>query len=90
MPTEIREDGFEIVLNTDDHAPPHVHAYKGGTTCRIAIGRPGETPPAHYPWKKPRKTTMRARDIVRAIELVGAHQDALLAKWEEIHGPLER
>jgi hypothetical protein len=87
MPTVIVQDGFELVVRSNDHEPPHAHVFKGGQTCRVAIGEPGIEPPWHFPWKNPSKTTLRQKEIARAIVLIGQHQDALCAKWKEItHG----
>ena len=82
-------DGWKIVVNTNDHEPPHVHVYRGGRTCRVRIGVPAETPPSAYPWAEPRKTTMSAKEVAEAVQRVALQQAAALEKWREIHGHVE-
>lgn len=82
----IKKPGWKVVIQSNDHPPPHVHVFCGKRTCRVEIGVPGVTPPTLYPWASPRKTTMTPKECAAAVQLVGAHQAAVLAKWEEIHG----
>ncbi len=34
MHTVSRQDGFRVVIYTDDHEPPHVHVLKGETEVK--------------------------------------------------------
>ena len=79
-------DGWKIVVNSNDHAPPHVHVYRGGRTCRVTIGVPGETSPAPFPWPEPKKTTMDAREVAEAVRRVAREQATAFEKWREVHG----
>jgi histidinol phosphatase-like PHP family hydrolase len=38
MPTILRQDGFAICINTDDHEPPHVHVFKAGVEVKNRVG----------------------------------------------------
>lgn len=75
MPTIIRENGFRIVIYTNDHEPPHIHALKAGTEARIFLD------PVSL-WD----SNMKSKDARQAVEIVEANHDILLEKWYEIHG----
>jgi len=73
MPTVLRRDGFEVVINTHDHAPPHVHVYRGGEAVVINLEDGGL-----------RDIYMKPRPLRQARELVMEHREFLLAEWERI------
>jgi len=37
MGTIVNEDGFRIIIYSNEHIPPHVHIYKSGTEAKISI-----------------------------------------------------
>jgi hypothetical protein len=37
MPTILCLEGFEFVINTNDHQPAHVHVYHGGESTIINL-----------------------------------------------------
>jgi hypothetical protein len=37
MPTVLREDGFELMIYTNDHQPAHVHVHKAGAEAVIEL-----------------------------------------------------
>ncbi len=37
MPTVAREDGYHVVVYTDNHPPPHVHVRKDGADIKILL-----------------------------------------------------
>ena len=76
MPTVLRQDGFEFRVRTNDHAPPHVHAFRGGGEAKIEI----ETGDVMRVWN------MRAADVGRAENIVRENRKKLLESWREIHG----
>jgi hypothetical protein len=76
MPTVLREDGFEVVINTHDHEPPHVHVYKGGELVIIDLADGA----LHSIY-------MKARNLRQARAIVEEHREFLLAEWERI-GPI--
>lgn len=76
MPTVLREDGFEVMIYTDDHDPPHVHVRYGGGWVIIHL----------HDFKTRKVKNMKIADAKRALKLVGRHQDFLLKKWQEIRG----
>jgi hypothetical protein len=81
MPTVLRQEGFEVRINTNDHNPPHVHVYKAGGVCKIALGGDDEPP----------SLVLVSRNITRsdarmAISIVEKYQQYLLERWSEIYG----
>jgi hypothetical protein len=81
MPTILRESGFRVVIYTrDEHPPAHVHVWRAGGEAVIRLGAEGELPFLHE------VNGMPKRDVRRALDLVTAHQDILLTRWEEING----
>jgi Domain of unknown function (DUF4160) len=77
MPTIFREDGFRIVIFTDDHMPPHVHIFKSGAEVKIELIEPKIIKV---------EGKISSKDVVRAYDLVVDRQLEFLEKWEEIHG----
>lgn len=79
-PTVWREGGFAFVVNTAEHAPPHVHVLKGCTEVKILIGEMGQKPAII------KARGMGVHEVGRALRIVGKLQTELLARWREIHG----
>jgi Domain of unknown function (DUF4160) len=77
MATVHRENGFEFRIWPNDHAPPHVHAWKAGGTAKIEMVD-------GFDVLKVRE--MRAMDVVRAVRIVIENEGKLMQAWEEIHG----
>jgi hypothetical protein len=77
MATVHRENGFEIRIWPNDHAPPHVHAWKAGGMAKIELVDGFEI-------LKVRE--MKPVDVVRAVRIVMANEEKLMQAWEEIHG----
>ena len=82
VPTVIRSDGFavRILLPPREHGPPHVHVVKGGSEAVIRLG------PRGRPVELLEVYGMKTKDVLKAVRLVEASKDHLLAIWEEIHG----
>ncbi len=80
MPTIIRQDGFRVVIYSNDHIPSHVHVCKGGGEVRIDLGEVG-TPPSLMSVSG----DISNKDIAKALSLVTKYQIKLLSKWSEIH-----
>ena len=76
MPTIIRQDGFRIVIYTNDHLPPHVHIFKNDAEVKIEL-------------VEPRVFSVEGKignkELAKAFNLVIKHQVELLEKWREIH-----
>ena len=79
MPTLFRQDGFRVVIYTDDHEPPHVHVLKGETEVKIDLG--SETKPPTIVFSRGKRS-----DAKQALALVIDRQTNLLEAWRTIHG----
>lgn len=76
MPTVIRQNGFDVVIFTNDHRPAHVHVFKAGTEAVLTI----------VPVTVRENYRMSKRNLRKAVEIVEANQDQLVQAWTEIHG----
>ena len=79
MPTLFRQDGFRVVINTDDHEPSHVHVLKEETEVKIDLG--SETKPPTIVFSRGKRSDAR-----KALALVIDRQTNLLEAWRTIHG----
>jgi hypothetical protein len=76
MPTILRRGGFEVMIFTHDHLPPHVHVFKGGAEALIDL----------LPVSIRENYRMSRRNMRKAVAIVSANQELLLQAWDEIHG----
>jgi hypothetical protein len=76
MGTVLREGGFDFKINTDDHAPAHVHVWYQGNVLIVNFRD---------------EVTVRNNlgfnnsEMRRAVRIISAHQVYLQEKWREIH-----
>ena len=75
MPTILRQDGFAVMIHTDDHAPPHVHCYGENAVVVIELES-----------LNVRRRKGSDRDVQVARAIVEEHRALLLREWERIHG----
>ena len=80
MPTILRQSGFEFVIRTHDHLPPHVHVLHGGTEVVLNLGMEGNLPFIRE------MRGMPARNIRRALEITVENNEIFLIEWRRIHG----
>jgi hypothetical protein len=80
MPTVFSAAGFDFVIRTRDHLPPHVHALGNGGEVLVNLGdaRTG-------PSLREVRGRVKPRDVVRAVREAEAKQADLLARWRQIH-----
>lgn len=76
MATVHRENGFEIRIWPNDHAPPHVHVWKAGGMAKIELVD-------GFDILKVRD--MKPVDVIRAVRIVIANEEKLIHAWGEIH-----
>jgi hypothetical protein len=76
MPTVHRQDGFRIVIWPNDHRPPHVHVFTSSGEAVVQLD----------PISVREYVGMKPGEVVRAVQIVEAHQTKLNAAWKEIHG----
>ena len=82
MVTVLRAQGLRVVIFVNDHAPAHVHVFGDGE-AKIDLRGPDGAPALVW------ADDMGRGDARRAMRLVAEHQDALLARWEKIHGRVD-
>ena len=80
MPTILRQDGFEVMVFTNDHRPAHVHVFKAEGEVVIHLGSKAAPPTVRI------NIGMSRADERRALIIVGGHQVELLLEWRRIHG----
>lgn len=74
MPTVLRQAGFRVMINTEDHPPAHVHCIKAGAAVLIEI----ETLKVRKNYRMP------THEIRNAVQLVEANQALLLTEWRKV------
>lgn len=72
-----------MIYTRDEHPPAHVHVWKAEGEAVILLGRGGSLPELREVER------MSKRDARRALDLVTDSNEALLARWVEIHGDEE-
>jgi len=80
MPTILRRSGFEFVIRTHDHLPPHVHVLHGGTEVVVNLGIEGNLPFVRE------MRGMSDRHIRRALDIAVENNEIFLIEWRRIHG----
>jgi len=76
MPTIFRQDGFAVMIYTDDHLPAHVHVWKAEGEAVINLDDASIR----------EINDMGRRDARQAVRVVEENQDSFLQRWGEIHG----
>lgn len=76
MPTILRQNGFDVMIFTNDHRPAHVHVFKTGAEVVLSL----------LPVNIRDNYRMSKRDVRKAVEIVSANQQLLLRAWRELHG----
>ncbi|CAN5845244.1 hypothetical protein BH20ACI4_BH20ACI4_07180 [soil metagenome] len=80
MPTILRRNGFEFVIRTRDHEPPHVHVLYAGTEVLFNLGIADEMPLIRE------VRGMNRRNVRRAFEIAVENNEMFLMRWREIYG----
>lgn len=80
MPTVFRQEGFEVIIRTNDHNPPHVHIIKAEGQVKVTLGDENEEPDLHTIL-----SPMSRKNTKRALEIVEEQQMYLLERWREIY-----
>jgi hypothetical protein len=79
MVTVLRAQGLSFVVFANDHEPAHIHVFGDGQ-AKINLAGPDDGPALVW------VDGMKRGDLRRALKIVAAHREALLARWREIHG----
>jgi len=75
MPTIIRQDGFEVMIFTNDHRPAHVHVFRAEEEVVLTL----------VPVGIREDLRMSKRNVRKAIAIVSNNLGLLLRAWREIH-----
>ena len=75
MPTILRQDGFEVMIYTRDHEPPHVHVWHAGTELVINLD----------PLAIRENNRMLPNNSRKAFDIVAYNQTDLLIAWRRLH-----
>jgi Domain of unknown function (DUF4160) len=76
MATIMTQDGFQVMIFTNDHQPAHVHVFKAGTEAVINL----------VPVRIRENYRMSKKNLRKAVEIVAGNQGLLRQAWREIHG----
>lgn len=79
MVTVLRAQGLRVVIFVNDHPPAHVHVFGDGHAKVDLLGVNGAP---ELVWAD----RMTGSEVRRAMQVVTERQEALLARWESIHG----
>jgi hypothetical protein len=74
-----RSGSFRFVIYTSDHEPAHVHVIGDGTAKINLVGRGGR-PELVF------NIGIKKSDMRRLLAETTEHRNALLGRWEQIHG----
>jgi hypothetical protein len=75
-PTVVRQDGYQLIIFTNDHPPPHVHVRHSGRVARARL----------KPIEILHNSGYNARELSKIRAIVEEHQALLLEAWFELHG----
>ena len=77
-----RHAGIRYVIWSNDHRPPHIHAFASGWEVKVAM-RDSAT-------EKPAILTIKGNpspgDLLKILAYVATHYVMLRQKWKDIHG----
>lgn len=76
MVTVHRAQGCRYVIFTNDHGPPHVHAFGQGAEAKVLLD------PVALDWS----AGFKKSDLTRVVQEVQGHRAMMLERWNEIHG----
>lgn len=76
MATILDQDGFQVVVFSNDHRPEHVHVFKAGAEALINLA----------PVSIRENYRMSKRNLRKAVDLVTENQQLLRQAWRAIHG----
>lgn len=80
MVTVLRRGGFEVVIYSNDHRPPHVHVFAAGGELKVELDDGSGQVKLIWAYR------LSAKDIRRAVALVSAERDMVLRRWRAMHG----
>jgi hypothetical protein len=80
VPTVLKVRNIRIVIFTNDHPPPHVHALRGDARARFDLGLPdGDV-------RLVENEGFRLAEVRELGAAIARDRDAIAKRWSEIHG----
>lgn len=77
MPTVLREAGYQFIIFTSDHPPPHVYVRKEGKLAKLWL----------QPIEFERTGGFNAGEQSKILEIARSHQALLLMEWDRLYLP---
>jgi len=76
----LRHAGFRLQVFSNDHPPPHAHAFRGQAQVLVALLLDGRVKLLET------RGELTRRDVRAAVAAVREQYNWLRAEWERIHG----
>lgn len=67
--------GYDVVIHTEDHGPPHVHVIKGGNEVLIELTT----------WRIIENHRFNRRELRRISRLLRENETLLVETWSRLH-----
>lgn len=83
--SSVRFDGVLFVAFSNDHLPPHVHAFVSETEVIVDLRQDGSVALAKRKDAVQPPNTKRS-DVRKILNSAARHFEELVALWEEVHG----
>lgn len=80
MPTILRESGYQFIIFTSDHPPPHVHIRREGKLAKVRL----------QPVSFERTGGFNSGEQSKIVAIIKANQDYLLSEWHKFYPPEEQ
>ena len=74
-PTILRERGYQFLLYTNDHLPPHIHVRKSGHEAVVKLDSADILVSHGY----------NERELKKICKIVRDNQIMMLTEWDKIH-----
>ncbi|MXV92985.1 MAG: DUF4160 domain-containing protein [Chloroflexi bacterium] len=70
--------GYDVLIHTNDHPPPHVHVRKGNQHVRVYL----------YTLRITMNYGFSNRELRKIRQLIRDNHGAIIFEWERIHGKI--
>ena len=79
MPTVPYEDGFRVMIFTQDHAPAHVHVFAKGFRAVVLLNGPNGPPTLRE------YVGFKRQELKAIFDLITNNLPLLCQTWDDIH-----
>jgi hypothetical protein len=77
MPTVLRESGYQFIIFTSDHPPPHVHVRHEGKLAKVGLN----------PVEFLRTGGFNSGEQSKILQIIHDNLTYLLTEWDKLHPP---